>query len=268
MIAILAALEPEAAPLRRGLVITQFSTVSGFRIAIGTYGKAQAIVCRTGMGRRAGDAAAAILGRYKIDALLAVGLAGALSSECRKGDVVICESVRLAGNSEEGGSAGGRKPPVIACDRRLFEAARQTAVAAGRNSCTGRSATVSDLAVVEQKSFLGQTTGCNIVEMESYWIAQEAVDRRIPFLAVRSIADAAGEAVPDVPGLIGPGGDLRVRYLLPYLIRQPRQLEAIWKMGRDARAAVGNLSRFLQAFVPALVEESGDRGPIVGNWRS
>ena len=78
MIALFAALELEVRPFRRRLDVRERAPLAGYALTVGEYGGQRLLVCRTGMGRRAGEAADAVLGRYRPDALPPVGLAGAL----------------------------------------------------------------------------------------------------------------------------------------------------------------------------------------------
>ncbi|MEE8386095.1 MAG: hypothetical protein V3S01_09275, partial [Dehalococcoidia bacterium] len=79
MIALFAALQLEVQRFLGRLDIRDRLSLPGYALTVGEYGGQRLLIGRTGMGQRAGEAAAAVLGRYRPDAVLSVGLAGALS---------------------------------------------------------------------------------------------------------------------------------------------------------------------------------------------
>jgi len=127
MIAVFAAMDAEVQPLLRAAVLRESSEASGFPVIRAEIGGREAIVCRTGLGRRAAAAAEAVLGSFSPKVVLSAGTAGGLSPDLNAGDIVICDRVRAAdGASPEdaepvladaGSPARASRPGAAAHDR-------------------------------------------------------------------------------------------------------------------------------------------------------
>lgn len=248
MIAVFAGLRVEVQRFLRRVDVRDRACLEGFPVTLGEYKGRPLLVCHTGIGSRAGDAAASVLGQYRPGSVLSVGLAGALSPECTVGDLVFCEQVYRA----EPESEAGRAPEPVLSDLLLLETARTAASSRGLATRTGSSLTTSYLvAEPRQKILLRQATGMDVVEMESYWVGRAALEQRLPFLAVRVISDGVGDPVLDIPGVVTPEGEQRVRKVLPYVLRHPASIPHLLRLAGGELKAVAKLTRFLEAFVPA-----------------
>lgn len=248
MIAIFAALRLEVQRFLRRLDVRDRARLGGFPVTLGEYGGRPLLVCHTGIGRRAAEAVATVLGRYRPEFVLSVGLAGALSPQFAVGDLVFCGRV-YRGEPE---SEAGRAAEPVLSDLLLVEAARRAASSRGLFTWSGNSLTTSSLvAEPRQKTLLRQATGMDVVEMESYWVGLAAREKALPFLAVRVISDGAGDPVADIPGVVTPEGEQRVRYVLPYVVRHPASIPCLVRLAGGELKAVANLTRFLEAFVRA-----------------
>jgi len=246
MIAVFAALRLEVQRFLRRVDVQERGRLGSFPVTVGEHEGRPILVCHTGVGSRAFEAATMVLGRYRPQFVLSVGLAGALSSECTVGDLVFCEQVYRA----EPGSEAGTVAEPIRSDLLLLETARQAASGRGLPARTGSSLTTSYLvAEPSQKALLRQTTGMDVVEMESYWVGRAAQEERLSFLAVRVISDGVGDPVPDIPGVVTPEGEQRLRQALPYVLRHPASIPHLLRLAGGELRAVANLTRFLEAFV-------------------
>jgi len=248
MIALFAALPLEIQHFLRRLEVPDRARVDGFPVTVGELDGKPLLVCCTGPGRRAGEAAAAVLGQHMPWAVVVVGLGGALSPQCRVGDLVLAEWVHL--EELEALSLAGEGP--IQSDAGLLDLARRAATSQGLRHWIGGSLTVGRVVGERgQKAALRRVSGLDVVEMESYWVGQVAQRLCLPFLAVRAICDGPDDAVPDIPGIITPEGDLRGRRALSYAVRYPARIPGLLRMARAQSKAVANLTRFLEVFVSA-----------------
>jgi hypothetical protein len=93
--------------------------------------------------------------------------------------------------------------------------------------------------------------------MESYWIGRVAAGQGIPFLAVRAVSDALGDALPDLGGVVDPNGSVHTSRALAALLRHPAQARPILSLAAAARLASRNLATFVEAFVTALPSDHG-----------
>jgi adenosylhomocysteine nucleosidase len=175
--------------------------------------------------------------RAKLDALadrpwravVSVGLAGALSSTLGVGDWLAADAV-VHGHER------------LLTDARLLRWLQASAGPLG-TVCVGALA-ASDTMIVdaEGKAALHAATGALAVDMESHVAARFAADHRLPFAVLRAISDAADHALPKAAqaGMKKDGG-MDILAVLRELAKDPRQLPALIRTGREAEVAFGKL---------------------------
>ena len=159
-----------------------------------------------------------------VNAVLSSGLAGALDPALKAGDVVVGDL--LPG---EGRAAG--------LQTWLAEQLPQ----AVSGSVIG---VESIIATVAEKRDLYARTGAIAVDMESHIAARVAARHGLPFAIVRTISDAADQALPPA-ALVGmkPDGGMALGAVLASLARNPVQLPALIATGRGAGKAFAALGR-------------------------
>lgn len=148
--------------------------------------------------------------------IVSSGIAGALASSLRCGDVVV--------DGEE-----------TICQR--LSALLPSAI---RGPITG-----SDTMVTRQtdKAALHRKTDALAVDMETQ-VARRVADRHgLPFVAIRVISDEAGDTLPPA-ALVGmkPDGTMALGAVLASLARRPAQLPALLRTGRQAGRAFRTLA--------------------------
>lgn len=121
---------------------------------------------------------------------------------------------------------------------------------------TGAAAGVDEAITCPQsKRRLFEATGALCVDMESHAVMRAARDRRVPWLAIRAIADAAGDTLPDIAlAAVDAQGRVRAGALAARLCRRPAgivELISLWWLSRPAFAGLGRV-----AALPSL------RGPL------
>ena len=252
MIAVFAAMDAEVQPLLRAAVVRGSGEANGFPVMHADFSGRGALVCRTGLGRRAAEAAEAVLASFSPKAVLSAGTAGGLSPALGAGDVVICERVTALA----GGSVGSVEP--VAADPGLLAAAIKAGEQAGLTVRVGRSLTVDSVAWgAIEKARLRQRTGDDIVEMESYWVGRVARELDIPFLAVRVVSDGADDTLVEIPGLVGEDGIIDYSRFLPYVQQHPEHVSLLAGNIERSRRAIESLERFAAAFLPAALKPVG-----------
>ncbi len=128
MIAVFAAMDAEAQPLLRAASLRGSGETAGFPVTHADFAGSAALVCRTGLGRRAAEAAEAVLASFSAKAVLSVGTAGGLSPTLSAGDVIICERVSaLASASAHNVEPGVADPGLLAAAMKAGEQAGLTA---------------------------------------------------------------------------------------------------------------------------------------------
>jgi nucleoside phosphorylase len=224
-------------------------SVGEFPVMVGECHGRPVMVCYSGIGRRAGEAAGSVLRKYRPDAVASVGLGGALSPECVVGDIVLCEWIYRSDPT----AADAKAEDPLLSDPKLLDVARRAAEGEGLRSWTGGCLTVSEvIAEPHRKTVLRDATGLDVVEMESYWVGEAARQARVPFVAARAVLDEVDHRLPDIPGVISPDGEQHAYRALPHLLRNPWRLPELVRTARSGSRAVDRLTRFLEGFVVAM----------------
>jgi adenosylhomocysteine nucleosidase len=186
------------------------------------------VVCVAG-GGDAGGLRAKLAKRLRgtpARALVSVGLGGALSPAFHVGDWVVAD--RVVGDGQ-----------VWTTDSGLVRELRKALPAAAVGAIAASDVMVTDAAA---KSVLHAATGALAVDMESHVAAAFAAEHGLPFAALRVISDGADRALPRAAqaGMKKDGG-MDVLAVLIELARDPRQLPALIRTGREAEVAFGQL---------------------------
>jgi adenosylhomocysteine nucleosidase len=190
------------------------------------------VACSGGSSERARLEAARLVAEGAA-ALVSFGLAGGLARDLRPGALLLPESVR---------SPDGRSIPTDPRWReRLWTRLRRRGLAAAGDAVAGSDQVVATAAA---KRGLHATAGAGAVDMESHAIAAVASDAGVPFLILRAIADPYDRAIPQAAlETVMPDGRVRVLAVLGGVIREPGQLIALVRLGRDTAAALATLRR-------------------------
>jgi adenosylhomocysteine nucleosidase len=179
----------------------------------------------------AGPIAAARAAREALAAgcrgLVSFGFAGALSPELTAGALIVPETVI--------GLGGERWRTDEAWRRRVLSTSPDalTAPLLGIDAVVGSPAA---------KSALAAGTGAIAVDTESHAVARIAWEAGVPFLAVRAVSDAAGDALPGwLLASLDERGEVRPLAFAAALLRDPRRLAAVLTLFRGSRRALARL---------------------------
>ena len=243
MLALLAAMNQEVAPLRQGMTVLKRVSDRGCTIYEGAYRGRDILLVRTGVGkRRAQRSAGHVLERYGVGAVVSFGFAGALGGSARCGDVVVCDALYCGdgpGEPDKGSSECFRP------DAFLAELAARAPVGNDFNVLRGTGVSVSRVVCEpEEKRSLGKAFLAGAVDMESYWIAEIAAERGTPFLTVRAISDSADDALPPFDRFMDSNG-WRWSKALPFFTTHPQQLLRLWRLRAGMRQPARNMKSVL-----------------------
>ena len=169
--------------------------------------------------------------------VVSFGIAGALAPLLKVGDAVVATHVvtdREHYACDAGWSAALRtKLP-----------AAQSVVIAGVDAPAGH---------IGAKKDLFRATGAHAVDMESHVAARFALDRGVPFVALRVISDGPQRTLP--PAAIERltiRGRPRLFAIMKSLLREPQQFPELLQTAREASAAFRELFRCLHVLGPGL----------------
>ena len=164
--------------------------------------------------------------RQPVRAVVSVGLGGALSPSLEVGDWIVADRIVQGAQT-------------WAVNEGLARELRAGLPSAVTGAIAGSDVMVVDAAA---KAALHAATGALAVDMESHIAAAFAADHGLPFAALRVISDGADRALPKAAqaGMKTDGG-MDVLAVLRDLARDPRQLPALIRTGREAEVAFRQL---------------------------
>jgi adenosylhomocysteine nucleosidase len=233
LIAILAPMRSELRPLlsRLGLRRTGERGEEFFR---GAVGDCEIVAALTGMGMRAGAAAAAkILEVASPDHLVVVGIAGGIGGSVAVGDLVVPERVLNleTGESFEPTPLGDQRARgVLASSDALLESPRDAAELAAR--------------------------GVVAIDMETAAIAAVCRKRGCPWSVFRTISDRADDGTTDaaVLGLANPDGSPNPAAVIRFVLTRPWRVPQLVRLAKGSNAATRAAA---DAVVAALTSRAG-----------
>ena len=237
---------PIIAAIRRELSGIEGILSSKRRIALqpaylveGEYAGRAVVLAATGIGKgRTQEAVSSIVDTYHPEALVCLGYAGAASEELSAGDLVLCPSVYLLdGDARTGDSRSS--------DAELMKIAHQALQGAEISYHEGDGVTVPHLVVEpEAKRSIGRRFGVKVIDMESYWVAETAAGRGVPFLGLRAVTDPVTQRVPNLISSIDGTGGVTYAGVLAHALTHPRDIYPIVGLSRYSIRASRNLARF------------------------
>jgi adenosylhomocysteine nucleosidase len=202
------------------------------------FGGTRVLAILTGVGRiHALEAVRRVLPE-RPDICISTGLAGALRSAYRPGDILAARLVREVGESVAVAAHGELLAAAVNCGARQIE-----------RFATSRTVVAS----AEQKRDL--ESQAEAVEMESYTILAEAARYGVPAVAVRAISDTVDFDMPyDFERVRDVHGEIRIGGIISQVLRRPSGLPALLAFGRDCRLAARGLADFLDAYTGMLAD--------------
>ncbi len=226
----------------------------GGRVSLGRLGRATVAIMACGIG---GDAAVRgtrlIAEGHRPGRLVAAGLCGGLDPGLSRGAILVADRVGLVPDrvgmcvssgdrSAEPALEGGYLPidslPAEWNPRPLDGVLRGTLLTSG-----------TVIATAAAKKTLHDSTRGSAVDMESWWIADEAKRLGLPVHVVRVVCDTATETVPvDVASLATAGSAARIAGTALRLVwKRPSAAIDMVELRERAHAAADALARRLEA---------------------
>jgi adenosylhomocysteine nucleosidase len=223
-----------ALPLEMGYLIDRLRRVRKYHAASMAViegeldGKIVAIAIG-GMGRAAARRAAGVLlDGHHPSWILSAGFAGGLNPALARNDLALPEEVM---------DPEGHRFPV----------SRPDAIGSGVRSVAGRLLTVDRLILdAAEKRELHETSGADLVDMESSGVAALCAERLIRFLPVRVVSDDARTTLPaEIGSLMTKSGSYRIGAALRAVWNRPSSIKDFWTLHEQALESADLLARFV-----------------------
>ncbi len=237
----------EIAPFKRRLrnrAPLALDGLHGFRAEIG--GKTFTVVGHGIGDRRASDTARRAFDLIPgAELVIGTGVAGALSSGLKPGDLVLSDRTLTIHTD---GQVAEQMTPVG--DAHIRAVGRSLAIAGIAYSTGAILTSHRVLATGAEKRRAKESTGAIAVDMETAAIAAEAAARGIPFVAIRAVLDEVDDEIVGA-AMADEDGNVRPLVATSYLIRNPATMLKLPRMIR-------NLSRATTAIAEALTAIAHD----------
>jgi adenosylhomocysteine nucleosidase len=244
VIGIFCALKAEIRDFKNHLAINKMSVDKECEIYEGHYGKHTILLVLTGVGKRlAQEAVDIVFEKYPVSILISTGCGGALNEKSGAGDIVIYSRMHCY---------DGMEYAAINANPELLSVALESQKRSNLRIYCGKGVTISQVcATPEAKIKLGQQCQCDVVDMESYWIGARALERKIPFITIRSIFDSVNDDLSlleraTVNGKISP------KKALYNIISHPVDIKNAIYYSQNMRKASKHLSIYLDQFLHGI----------------
>ncbi len=254
---IVAALEPEAAVVRRNLRMVRQTVHETGTLWQGIWDNQHVALVRCGMGaQRATDAVTWLVQHCPLWGVVSVGFAGALHQQMATGDAMLVSQIQRLRFDRAG--APVCTDEAIAPDSDFAHTARLAVAAAALVRHEGVLLSVpAVIASATDKQQLAQRVGALAVDMESYDLACVAKAHHLPFLTLRTIFDTiADELTMPAETLTTADGVLKLGSFARYVLRHPSVLASLPQLWSKARVASHNLELWLRHFLTMHAQQS------------
>ncbi len=207
-----------------------------FAAAAEKTGQAAILVRCAGFGQEAARRAGQALVAQGCTALMSAGIAGGLDPLLAPGTVLVASDVRYS---------AALFPCDLAWTARLYEALAGLPAFffPGAKVLRAPLAHVGTvLATAADKAALFAATGAAAADMESYGVAEVAAEQKLPFAALRIVADGATDAVPAVAlAATTEAGGVRVGRTILGGLMNPGQIPSLIRLGLRTAVATRRL---------------------------
>lgn len=200
LIGIIGAMEEEVMMLREQMTITDIRSIAHIEYAKGSLGNREVVLAKSGIGKvNAAVCTQIMIDIFKVDIVVNLGVAGALSPELDICDVVISrEFVHHDVDATVFGYAKGEIPQmensVFKADSHLIHLVEKASdvLSSKIKVITGRMLSGDQfISKTEDREYLYNFFKGDCTEMEGAAIAQVCFLNRVSFVAIRSISDKA-----------------------------------------------------------------------------
>ncbi len=219
-----------------GIVVAlpeELSTLTSKKIAKGccVFIGDTVVIAYSGAGADNAQTASELLITQGASRLISWGCAAALSETLKPGDLVLADTLIESGKNEKF---------CISSDWLEFSKNLLSSTLKVHTGSLAESKCI--VATAQDKKQLYRQTGAVALDMESIAIAKVARQNKLPFLAVRAIADPVDMNLPKaINHSINGEGDIVLTKLLLFIMLHPTELPGLIKLGQHFNAAKNTL---------------------------
>lgn len=199
-IGIIGAMEKEIVALKEDMNVISAKNIVGLDFYMGTLSGHNIVLVRSGTGKvNAAVCTQILIDMYAVDAIINVGVAGAIAPDMNIGDVVISDDLvhhdfDTTACGDEPGVITGISNSYFKADDQLIKLALEAVNRVGLPVSIGRIASGDQfISSPEAKERIWKIFKAKCCEMEGAAIAQTCSLNKLPFVVIRAISDNAEE---------------------------------------------------------------------------
>lgn len=252
MIAIFYALKDEIKSFKKKIEQTehkQFGNTNFYKCNI--FDK-DLLLVQTGIGIKNSELAVkTLIDNYETDLIISTGIAGGLQNVLKVGDMVCSNNVLFTQNIEYTTENIYKTCQKISCDKKYFDYIKDVCNENDLNLHFGDTLTVENVVKSsEEKVMLGKHAKSLAVEMETFKIAEVALQKSIDFISIRSISDEVDfDLNVDKISEIKDDGTIDITKTSFKIIKNLNQVPNIMQLRKQVILASSNIADFLQNFL-------------------
>lgn len=233
-----------------------FSVVGGMKQCHGRAGRNRITVLQSEVGAPDfRDKLLMHLRATKHDALLIIGLAGALLPELKTGTVILydtCFALRPEFAAQV--ASNDAHDAASVCDFQVASALQQLLLEGGLECVFGAGLTLDFMVTgAEEKLSMGESYGAAAVDMESYDVIRVGMELGLPVVALRIILDEAEQKTPNFNMALNDNGQMSpLKSLLAMLLRPFAAIQFLFSL-RAAMKTLQNVTHHALQAEPQLL---------------
>lgn len=239
-LAIIAALDDEIRVVKSKMVVDVKIHIRPSMFTLGEYLGRHILLVRSGIGYGSMKKACEyMLGHYETSSILHVGYCGGCDPRFIAGDIVIADRV-----------VNERTGDVVEISNKNVSRASEICKSAGIRGRIGSIATVSNPAgSPHEKAYLGTKHDVACIDMESAALAEILSKAGVDFTIARSILDPLDLLLPDFGEVIDRSGHINGMSMAENMVRKPKDLLKIPKLGYLAMQARQSITSFIETWL-------------------
>jgi len=249
VIAIFGALPVETNFLKKYMFVKKTSVYRHCRIQEGRFGDIDSLLVTTGVGKeKAIRAADYVLNHFPVSLVISTGFGGGLNDKTARGDIVVYAEFTCENRPGEELSADS----VLHSDSYLVSIAERALIKSKYPYLIGKGiSSVYAQTTPESKYKLGASYLADAIDMESYWIGQIAIEKRIPFIAIRPLLDAVNDDLSALESIFSAEKIVPLK-ALTYFTRHPSQIKEVLKFSSDSGKTGKAMALFIRDYIAVI----------------
>lgn len=173
------------------------------------------------------------------EGILSVGFAGSIDPNITPGDLCLIDKIQTSGESQQ------------LCSNERFQRQAQKAIEGDFHSCN--LITLDDTAQSLQEKRSLENLDSSIIDQETYWIADMADGRELPFLGLRAVFDGIDQNLPPATCYDKNSGKVSPLQMINWLARNPRRVGELPRLGWNNLKARRRLTNSVNQVIPSLI---------------